>query len=39
MTASVFPLLLLLAIPTVFFGVYWGPLFTYTQESISFFIK
>jgi len=39
MTASVFPLLLLLAIPTVFFGVYWGPLFTYTQESLSFFIR
>jgi len=39
MTASVFPLLLLLAIPTVFFGVYWGPLFTYTQKSLSFFIK
>ena len=39
MTVSVFPLLLLLAIPTVFFGLYWGPLLRYTNESLSFFIK
>ncbi len=39
MTASVFPLLLLLAIPTVFFGVYWEPLIQYTNRSLSFFIR
>ena len=39
MTVSVYPLLLLLAVPTVFFGIYWGPLLRYTNASISFFIK
>ena len=39
MTPTVFPLLLILAIPTVFFGIYWGPLFHYTNQSLGFFIK
>jgi len=39
MTASVYPLVLLLAIPTVFFGIYWGPLIQYTNHSLSFFMK
>ncbi len=39
MTAGFFPLLILLTIPTVFFGVYWGPLVQYTGASLGFFIK
>ena len=39
MTAGFFPLLILLTIPTVFFGVYWGPLVQYTSASLGFFIK
>ena len=39
MTPTAFPLLLILAIPTVFFGIYWGPLFHYTNQSLGFFIK
>ena len=39
MTPVAFPLLLILAIPTVFFGIYWGPLVHYTNQSLKFFIK
>ncbi len=39
MTVSFFPLLILLTIPTVFFGLYWGPLIQYTSVSLNFFIK
>ena len=39
MTVSFLPLLVLLTIPTVFFGLYWGPLIQYTSASLSFFIK
>ncbi len=39
MTVSFFPLLILLTIPTVFFGLYWGPLIQYTSASLNFFIK
>ena len=36
---SSFPPLVILTILTVFFGIYWGPLFDYTNQSLSFFIK
>ncbi len=37
--ASTFPLLILLTLPTVVFGLYWEPLFRYTNQSLSFFIE
>ncbi|MCH8056194.1 MAG: NADH-quinone oxidoreductase subunit N [Deltaproteobacteria bacterium] len=36
---SSFPPLVILTILTVFFGIYWGPLIHYTNQSLSFFIK
>ncbi len=39
MPASSLPLLLILTIPTVYFGIYWGPLVDYTNRSLEFFIK
>ena len=39
MPASSLPLLLILTIPTVYFGIYWGPLVDYTNRSLEFFLK
>ncbi|HEX9878876.1 MAG TPA: proton-conducting transporter membrane subunit, partial [Candidatus Binatia bacterium] len=36
---STFPLLVVLALPTVLFGIYWQPLVQYTNQSLSFFIR
>ena len=38
-SVSTLPLLFLLAVPTVVFGIYWEPLVRYTNQSLSFFIK
>ncbi len=35
----ILPLLLLLTVPTVVLGIFWEPLFRYTNQSLSFFIK
>ena len=38
-TLSALPLLAILVVPTIFFGIYWGPLVHYTNESLKFFVK